>query len=210
MVQCKQCGTNLPDQASFCFQCGAAVEPGEPQTPVPEPVPPHPPRELDFVRPALTGGAFLGILSSLPLLSAGNCICCMWVLGGGAIATLLLSQQQPNRRLTFGDGAFAGVCSGLFGAMIATLISIPLKIISAPFLEAERERLENTLKDMPEVLEVFRRFTSPEVTAVTLFTTFVSNLIMYALFAMVGGILMVAYLNRRDAEGRRGTPRGIS
>jgi hypothetical protein len=202
MVQCKQCGAELPDQASFCFQCGAAVKPDEPQSPVPEPVPPTPSRELDFVRPALTGGAFLGSLSSLPLISAGNCICCMWVLGGGAIATLLLSQQQPGRRLNFGDGAFAGVCSGLFGAMIATLMSIPLKIISAPFLEAERERLEAALKDMPEVLEVFRRFASPEITAVTLFTTFVSNLIMYALFAMIGGILMVAYLNRQTRANR--------
>jgi hypothetical protein len=198
MVQCKQCGTTLPDQAGFCFQCGTPVKAEEPQTPAPDSVPPAPPRELDFVRPALTGGAFLGILSSLPLISAGNCICCMWVLGGGAIATFLLAQQQPNRRLNSGDGAFAGVCSGLFGAMIATLISIPLKIISAPFLEAERERLETTLKDMPELLELFRRFTSPEITAVTLFTTFVSNLIMYSLFAMIGGILMVAYLNRQS------------
>ncbi len=204
MAQCRECGTDLPEQARFCLNCGAPVKPPSPDVPATEPAPPPtPPPDLDFVRPALTGGAFLGILSSLPIIAAGNCFCCMWVLGGGAIATLLLSKQQPGRRLTYGDGAFAGVSSGLFGAMIATLISIPLKIVSAPFVASQRDSMETMLKDFPELLEFFRRITSPEISALTLTVTFISNLITYALFAMIGGILMAAYLERQS----RGTSR---
>src|SRR5262245_31621605 len=98
MASCKQCGATLPEDARFCLQCGAQVTIEQPPTPV-GPLP-----ELDFVRPALTGGVFLGLLSSLPFVSAGNCICCMWIIGGGAIATALLARQQPGRLLSYGDG----------------------------------------------------------------------------------------------------------
>src|SRR5215472_3295122 len=146
-MQCKECGTTLPDEARFCHQCGAAVKPDNPEVPTEErpQTPPPPVPELDFVKPALAGGAFLGVLSSL--LSVGNCLCCMWILGGGGLATLLLQKQQPGRRLTYGDGAFAGVSSGLFGAMISTLISIPLKILSASFIESQQDAFEKMLHD---------------------------------------------------------------
>ena len=202
MAQCKECGTTLPDEARFCFQCGTPVKPSHPEPPHEEPVPPAgPPPELDFVRPALAGGVFLGMLSSLPLISAGNCLCCMWVVGGGGLATSLLSKQQPGRRLTFGDGAFAGVFSGLFGAMIATLVSIPIKILSAPFIASQQDSIDKAIRDIPELqgpmLDLMRRVLSPEISGVTVLTTFITNLIVYALFAMVGGILMIAYLSKK-------------
>ena len=31
------------------------------------------------LQPALLGGLFIGVLSALPIISAGNCFCCMWV-----------------------------------------------------------------------------------------------------------------------------------
>src|SRR5437867_3045116 len=106
MPECKHCGTSLPEGARFCHQCGLPMEAPPEATP---PQPPQPLPELDFVKPALAGGTFLGLASSLPIIAVGNCLCCMWVLGGGALATFLLNKQQPRRRLTFGDGAFAGV-----------------------------------------------------------------------------------------------------
>lgn len=214
MQQCKQCGTNLPDEARFCFNCGASIppEPEEPSAEEPghpeQHEPPPPPPEPDFVRPALAGGAFLGVLSSLPVIGAFNCICGMWILGGGALATHLLKKQQPARRLTHGDGAFAGVSSGLFGAMIATLLSIPFKIAEAPFLQSQQDAIDKAFRDMPDLqgplLDLMKRMASPEISAVTVLTTFISNLIIYALFAMVGGILMVVYLNRKAAAAQSG------
>lgn len=144
------------------------------------------------------------MLSTLPLISAGNCLCCMWVLGGGSIATFMLARQQPARKLTFGDGAFAGVLSGLFGAVVATLMSIPLKLLSARFLGSEQSSIEDIFQKMPElqgpIREALMRVLSPEISAFTLMATFVSNLLVYSLFAMIGGILTVSALNKNAAR----------
>jgi hypothetical protein len=128
----------------------------------------------------------------------------MWVLGGGGLASYMLSKQQPGRRLTYGDGAFAGVLSGLFGAIVYTILSIPIKIITAPILRSQQERFEQMLRNMPDLEESLRdlllRMMSPEVSVTTVVLTFISNLITYALFAMIGGILMVAILQKRGAR----------
>jgi hypothetical protein len=55
------------------------------------------------------------------------------------------------------------------------------------------------------MLDLMKRVMSPEISAVTVLTTFITNLIIYALFAMVGGILMIAYLERKAAAAQ---PRG--
>src|SRR5204862_1102880 len=94
----------LPDHARFCLQCGASILPPEEEPPSPVPVQTAPKPELDFVQPALTGGMFLGFLSSIPFISAGNCICCMWVLLGGGIAVMMLTKQRPSG-IAYGDGA---------------------------------------------------------------------------------------------------------
>ena len=46
-----------------------------------------PPAKL---QPALFGGLFIGVLSALPIINLGNCLCCMWVIGGGALDGLLV------------------------------------------------------------------------------------------------------------------------
>ena len=127
----------------------------------------------------------------------------MWVLGGGGIATYMLTKQQPDRKLTYGDGAFAGVLSGLFGAIIATMVSIPIKIVSSRFLASQQESIENMFRNMPEMQgplrDLLMRMMSPEISLATVLLTFISNLIVYALFAMIGGILTVAILQKRGA-----------
>jgi hypothetical protein len=201
-MQCNQCRADLPEEARFCLHCGAPVQRPEPEEfPLGNKPPEGPPPELDFIKPALAGGTALAVLSSIPVV---NCLCCMWVLGGGGLATYMLSKEQPGRRLTYGDGAFAGVLSGLFGAIIYTILSIPIKIISAPFIRSQQEQFEQMLRNMPELEESLRdllmRMMSAEVSVTTVVLTFISNLITYALFAMIGGILMVAILQKRGAR----------
>ena len=123
MTQCKECGANLPDHAKFCLQCGTPVPADAPKPATPQP-------ELDFMQPALAGGMFLGFLSSIPFISAGNCLCCMWVLLGGGMAAVMLTKQRPSG-ITYGDGAFVGVLSGLFGALVSTIMSIPVRLLAA-------------------------------------------------------------------------------
>lgn len=212
MNPCKQCGAELPDQARFCFQCGAPINPPfvtpPEETPEPPPAGPAPAApQLDFVQPALAGGMLLGLLSSLPFISAGNILCCMWVLGGGGLAVLMLVKQRPSG-ITYGDGAFVGVLSGLFGAVVATVISIPVRILSARFFESQPQALEEAFREIGlegPFRDLMMRVASPEISAVTVFLTFFMNLLMFSLFAMIGGILTVAILNKRGTRGQ--TPR---
>jgi len=194
---CKQCGAELPEQARFCYQCGAPVDQQLEQKPT---TPAPPPPKLEFLQPALAGGMFLGLLSSLPFISAGNCICCAWVLGGGALATLLLTKQRPSG-VALGDGAFVGVLSGLFGAVVATLVSIPVRILSARLFASQQQAMEEALREIGAegpLRDLMLRVASPEISAATLLFTFFMNLLVYALFAMIGGILTVAILERRN------------
>lgn len=201
MAQCKQCGTELPEHAKFCLQCGAPVQPEEPEPPLPvRPAPPPP--ELDFLQPALTGGMFLGVLSSLPIIAAGNIFCCMWVLLGGAIATVLLTRQRPLSGISYGDGAFAGVLSGLFGAVVGTVVQLASRAIAARFFENQQQQLEQILNQVGAegpMRDFVLRAASGEISTATVLFTFITNLLMFALFAMIGGILALAILRRRAA-----------
>ena len=78
------------------------------------------------LQPALLGGLFIGVLSALPIISAGNCFCCMWVIGGGVIAAYLLQQNQAAP-ISSSDGAVTGVLAGLVGAVVSLIISIPIE-----------------------------------------------------------------------------------
>ena len=192
-------------------------EPEEPESPAPEgsePSPPAPPlREpapmpnLDFVQPALTGGMFLGLLSSLPFIGAGNCLCCMWVLLGGAIATVMLTRQRPLNQITYGDGAFAGVLSGSFGAVIGTVVQMAFHAMTSRFVESQQQQIQDYLNKagIPDPWrDLVLRVSSGEISWFTVLFTFFTNLFVFALFAMIGGILAIAILNKR-AETTRGT-----
>lgn len=210
MTSCKQCGAELPDHAKFCLECGSPVEPeSQPESqPEPEPTPTRPQAplpELDFLQPALTGGMFLGLLSSVPVISAGNCLCCMWVLLGGGVAAVLLTKQRPINLITYGDGAFVGVMSGLFGAVVGTIVQMSFRAIASQFFESQQQQLEEVLNKMGAegpVRDWVLRAASGEISVGTIAFTFLSNLLVFALFAMIGGILAVAILNKRQAQGR--------
>ena len=193
MNTCRHCGATLSDEAQYCMQCGgAAVEGPEPSEPLPV---------SGFVEPAILGGALLGTLSALPIISFGNVLCCMWVVGGGALAAWLLRKKHPQgpESVTYGDGAFVGVLSGSFGAVIATAISIPVRLLSAEALRDNLEAAEEMLGDFEgPVRELFLRLVSPELSFVTILATFFMHLVIFSLFAMVGGILLLALMGRKS------------
>ena len=176
----------LAENARYCMQCG---------TPADQPSPLGQLGNSNFAQPALIGGAAIGVLSSLPIVNLGNCICCMWVIGGGALASWLLTKQHPRGAggVNYGDGAFVGVLSGIVGAMIATLISLPFRL-----LRSQQEAFEELLNELPPLegplRELILRLFSPEISFTTFLVTLFMNLIVFSLFAMIGGIIMVAIL----------------
>ncbi len=149
-------------------------------------MPPSPPR----LQPALLGGAFMGVLSALPFVSYLNACCCLWVVVGGLLAVWLLQQNYPYR-ISTSDGAVVGLLAGVFGALVGGVIAM----LMAPFQQKldlyMLGRLTEAMGDVPPVIEqaIEQRRNQPAVTFLSAIASLVFSLIIYPIFAMLGGLL---------------------
>ena len=116
------------------------------------------------LQPALLGGLFIGVLSALPIISVGNCLCCMWVIGGGVVAAYLLQQNQAGP-ISSSDGAIAGLLAGLVGALVSLVISIPIGLIFGPMQAEMMQRVMSSAGELPPelkpMLEQFQQVPAP-------------------------------------------------
>jgi len=147
------------------------------------------------VQPALLGGLFIGVLSTLPIINIGNACCCLWVVGGGALAAWLLQERQSDP-LTGADGALIGMLAGIVGAFVGVLLQIPIEIWFGPIQRQWLERLMEGQEIPPQVLEMLNR----KVSAVTIVADLIIRLVAYVVFGMLGGVLGVAIFRRKDAR----------
>lgn len=197
MKTCWKCGATLADNAQYCMQCGTSADEADTET-----GPATPPSTTGFLKPALISGSAMGILATIPLV---NCLCCAWFLGGGALAAWLVGKKQSGgiQNLSYGDGAFSGVLAGVWGAIVATVASIPVRMLSAESIAQARDQIETVLGQNPEVpgwiRELLLNIVSQDLNAVSLLVGLFINLLLYGLFAMVGGILLVAVMRRRPS-----------
>ena len=154
-----------------------------------------------FVQPALIGGAVVGVLSALPLISAGNLCCCLWVISGGVVAAYVLQLNQTTP-ITPGDGALAGLFAGLVGAAIYLVLSIPISMLMAPM---ERVIMDRVIES-GDVPPGFREFlTGYRGGAFRLITGFVSMLVAGAIFSTLGGLLGTAIFKKSSPPATPGT-----
>jgi hypothetical protein len=79
------------------------------------------------IKPALLGGLIVGLLSAIPFV---NYCCCIWGIGGGALATFLYIKNSATP-VRPGDGAMIGGLAGIFGALIYLVIGVPLAYFMA-------------------------------------------------------------------------------
>lgn len=192
MNQCKQCGASLAENTQYCLQCGTEVRGGQTVAP--------PERELDFLKPSITGGLFLGVLSSIPFIGSLNVICCLWAQAGGGLAAWLLDKQRPGG-LKYGDGAFGGVISGLIGAFVNTIIGIPIQLLLfTPEAYATVQERMAQMPMSPAVREAILQFFTPGFNLSRTLIGLLMYMVLFGLFAMIGGILAVAILNRKKLD----------
>lgn len=144
-----------------------------------------------MIQAVLLGGLFIGVLSALPIISAGNC-CCLWTLGGG-IATAFLAQEGTPHPLRLADGARLGLLAGLAGAIIWLFAGAIVDVLMSPLQQRMMDVFLRNARDMPPdargILEGFSRQTSM---AMRLAIGFVLQLFIQTPFAAVGGLLGVA------------------
>ncbi len=149
------------------------------------------------LQPALYGGVFIGVLSALPLINFANC-CCLWVIGGGVLATYLLQQNYPYP-VTAADGALVGLLAGLIGGVIGVMLAIPIEMAMGPVQQRLIERLVLSNPDVPsETRQMFENMANRGLSPVMIAFRLVFGVCVGAIFGMLGGLLGVALFKKKD------------
>lgn len=153
-----------------------------------------------YFQPALVGGLVSGVLSALPVVSAGNICCCLWVVTGALLAVYLL-QQNRSEAITAIDGAVVGLLAGVIGAVIQFALSIPIGLIVGPLERQVLERLRAVAGSAPDAV-------GPGAIGTVLIRIigFFIALVVGAVVSTVAGIIGAAVFARR----REPTPSGQS
>jgi hypothetical protein len=77
---------------------------------------------MNKMKPALLGGLVVGLLSAIPIL---NYCCCIWGIGGGALAGFLYIKDSPMP-VRPGDGAIIGALAGVVGGLLYLMVGVPI------------------------------------------------------------------------------------
>jgi hypothetical protein len=156
----------------------------------------------------LLGGLFIGVLSALPIINLANC-CCLWILGGGAIAAYLAQQQHPG---PFGlmDGARVGFRAGIFGAVIWLFASTVVDLLVAPLQQSAADLMLRSATDIPpEVREWLENIGNSASLPARMIIGFFFQLFIAAPFAALGGLLGAAVFGRPAAPPSMQPPTSI-
>ena len=147
----------------------------------------------DRLQPALWGGLFIGVLSALPLVSAGNCCCCLWVLVGGVLAAYLRQQNNPYQ-IDAAEGAIVGLMAGALGGVVCTILSIPFQMMTGPMQQAWMDRaLSNNPEITPEMREMMERLTTG---AGFRLIGAIITVLVFSIFGTLGGLIGVAVFKK--------------
>ncbi len=155
------------------------------------------------VKAAAIGGGAAGVAVSIPILNLINLACCALIVGGAVLAVYLaLRNEPPARKAPLGAGAAIGALSGVFAAVVGTIVSMPITLIGGDagvewiqeFLESnDAAAIEGPVRDLLEGLAG-----SGEGIALTgLLVGLVFSVILYSIFGTLGGILGAAIFNRK-------------
>jgi hypothetical protein len=145
-----------------------------------------------YAQPALIGGVAMGVLSALPLISAGNLCCCLWVVSGGLVAAYVLQQNQSTP-ISAADGALVGLLAGLVGAVVQVVVSIPITLMLGPMERALVQRAIEMAGSMPpDARDMFDRVSRVQSGAfffVSRIFALMFWLCVGAVFSTIGGVV---------------------
>jgi hypothetical protein len=149
-------------------------------------------QRTNLLVPALIGGGVAGVLSAIPVL---NCLCCLWIIGGGIIAVFFLN-KEVSKPLTMGDGAVVGIFSGLVATAADFLISIPLAPITNRFIANVMERLAQYAEEMPAGWESWLEKGGADISVSMILLGILINAVIFSVLGALGGIIGVSIFKR--------------
>ena len=163
-----------------------------------------------YGQPALIGGLVMGVLSALPLVSAGNICCCLWVITGGLVAAYVLQQNQATP-IAPADGALVGLLAGLAGAVVQMVVSIPIGLMVGPMERAMVQRILDMSGAMPpELRDTVERYGRNSQAGGLFLLGRIFALVIWlfvgAIFSTLGGLLGAAIFKKSAPPGTIDVP----
>ncbi len=156
-------------------------------------------KKPEYLRPALIAGAVAGVLSGLPFVSSGNCLCCLWIVGGAVLAVNLLAKHTVGV-LTSGDGAIVGALTGIVAAVVDTLMSIPLRPFNLELANRIMRKVSEFGYDIPSNLDGYldggAGIQSPGLFLLGLFLTAA----VFTVVGVLGGIIGVSIFAKKKPQ----------
>ena len=151
---------------------------------------------------ALIGGGVFGVLAALPYINMLNMVCCALFIGGGVLAAYLyLKDQPPAEKRPYGDGALVGLIAGAIGGVVTTVVgALVLASGLGPDMgdpAAAFEQLEQAGIELPDIVRDMMG--AGGVSAAMLGTQLVMNVILFGIFATLGGLVGVAIFHKKEA-----------
>ena len=142
-------------------------------------------------QPALLGGLFIGVLSSLPYVQM---CCCLWIICGGVLVVYLQQERTPMPVQT-GDAVLGGLLAGVIGAVIASLAFMALAELTGDSLQQTvHEALQGNNDMPPQMREMIERFMKPGTLGLM---SLLFNIPVYAVFGMLGSLLGLAFFRKK-------------
>jgi hypothetical protein len=160
----------------------------------------------DYKQPMLVGGLVVGVLSVIPIVSAGNCCFCLWALVGGAVAVKLAIDRSPQP-VTPSEGAKIAMMAGLvgagiyfFGSLLLSLTALPtvmtLRVFESVASNSGNPELQNAVRQMIEQVQtqsLAQRLVGAVIASI-IFGMFLVG------FTVLGGLLGVALFEKRKGQ----------
>ncbi len=144
----------------------------------------------DILKASLIAGAVAGVLSGLPLIGFVNVCFCLWIILGGILSSYILTSGYPHP-VKSGDHAISGLLTGVFAAIISTIIEIPFMAVSAKFMERV---FESIFRDYGEgIPPALQEALSHKGFTLALIPFYVAGLVItmviYGIFGAIGGLI---------------------
>jgi hypothetical protein len=148
----------------------------------------------DRLKPALIAGAFIGLISSIPVISLINCFCCAGVILGGVLAVNLYRKDLQDSDLTSTDGVMLGWMAGASGALFSTVLT---SMFTGGVKHQISKILEYSAEMPPELEEALLRLQQMGSNLFFTILMLVVSLIIYSIFGIIGGLIGISVQKKK-------------
>ena len=151
---------------------------------------------------ALIGGGVFGVLAALPYINMVNVVCCALYIGGGVLAAYMyVKDQSPSAKRPYGDGTLVGLLAGAIGGVVTTVVGAVVLASGLGPDPAEAgaalEQLDQAGIEIPDIVRDMMGASG--VSPAMLGTQLVMNVILFGIFATLGGLVGVAIFHKKEA-----------